>query len=161
MYREVRRARSHQRPLTMMAFSIARAQPGVALDQLLERVQRETIQKYCESQLAHLLACETRESDVIARGEGKLFALLTESDHRSASLMASRVCAAAANRLGLELRMGISRFPDQALTLDKMIEDAESQLQGDARQPAAQRVRSKESLLGGASEVSERRTESA
>lgn len=128
MYREVRRARHYAHPVSMMAVSVETVQSEVSLDRLFERVQRASIQKYIESELVHLLAEETRESDLITRRGGSIFALLTETDEFNAQRLANRLSARASDRLGLEIRVGVSSFPKQCLTLDRLFEEAESQI---------------------------------
>lgn len=163
MYREVRRARHYERPLSMLSVSVGPGQLDLSLDRLFERVQREGIQKYLESQLIHLLAEETRDSDLITQRGGSIFALLTETEESNAQLLGNRVSAIASDRLGLEIRVGVSSFPKQCLTLDRLFSEAETQSTSAAEDLAVPGSTDGEAqvLAVGEPEVTVRRADSA
>ena len=65
MYREVRRARAHGRPLAMLALSVENADDPPATDRVLEQIQRDSADKYVQARVLDLLAREVRDTDVV------------------------------------------------------------------------------------------------
>jgi GGDEF domain-containing protein len=128
MYREVRRARTHESPMTMLALSIDDRTRENRVDALFDRVQRECIERYVDARMLGLIASETRDSDVITQKGECFFTLLTETSEERARQLADRLHEIAGSELGLGIRIGLARFPDQALTLDKLFEESESGL---------------------------------
>jgi hypothetical protein len=153
MYREVRRARTHESPMTMLALSIDDGTRETQVDALFGRVQRECIERYIDARMLGLIASETRDSDVITRKGECFFTLLTETSEERARQLANRLHETAGNELGLGVRIGLARFPDQALTLDKLFEEAESELHAEEADVSIQQ---RVELDGGATEVLER-----
>src|SRR5262249_12689784 len=122
MFREVRRARRYERPLSLLALSAQGAQPPAALGRLAEEARLESLDRYVSGKLATLLDEETAGSSVIAdRGEHFLV-LLPESNRQEAEQVAHRIRRAAEERHGMSVRCGIASFPHQEITFDKLLE---------------------------------------
>jgi len=128
MFREVRRARRYERPLSLLALSAHGGQPPAALDRLAEEARLESLDRYVSGKLATVLDEETAGSTVIAdRGEHFLV-LLPESNRHEAEQVAQRIGRAAEQRHGMKVRCGIASFPHQEITFDKLLETAEAEL---------------------------------
>jgi hypothetical protein len=128
MFREVRRARRHERPLALLALSASGAQPPAALAALLEEARREGLDRYVASKVAALLDEQTAGSSVIADRGDHYLVLLPEAGRAEAEQLAKRLERVAADRHGIALRFGIASFPHQEITFDKLLETAESEL---------------------------------
>jgi hypothetical protein len=128
MFREVRRARRHERPLCLLALSAAGGQPPTALAALLEEIRRESIDRYVAGKVAALLDEQTAGSTVIADCGDHYLVLLPEAGRAEAEQLAKRLERAAADRHGIALRFGIASFPHQEITFEKLLETAESEL---------------------------------
>jgi len=128
MFREVRRARRYERPLSLLALSAGGAQMPAMLARLAEQARAESLERYVAGKLAMLLDEETAGSTVIAdRGEHFLV-LLPEASRQEAEQVAKRIERAADERHGMNVRFGIASFPHQEITLDKLLETAEAEL---------------------------------
>ena len=128
MFREVRRARRYERPVSVLALSAHGAQPSASLARLAEEARLESLERYASAKLATVLDEETAGSTVIAdRGEHFLV-LLPESNRHAAEQVAKRIERAAAERHGMSVRCGIASFPHQEITFDKLLETAEAEL---------------------------------
>ena len=106
---ELQRARSHGRPLSVLAISAA--------DDAEDKVAR----------LASLLSDEMRSFDVLGVSGDHFVSMLPETDSEKAIQFAKRLRDVAQEELGLELAIGLSSFPMQA-TLDALVEHAESDM---------------------------------
>ena len=125
IYRELRRARRYQRPLSLLSIAIGDGTPRASHDRLLEELQRENLERYTLGQLGRLLAERTKDSDLITRRDEHFVALLPETRREAAEEIARRLAAEAAEKLGLTLHVGLSSFPDEEVTFEKLLERAE------------------------------------
>jgi hypothetical protein len=128
MFREVRRARRHERPLSLLAVSARGAQPPPALAQVLEEARREGLDRFVGLKTKALLDEQTAGSAVIAEREGHFLVLLPEAERQEAERVAKRLEQAASERHGIALHFGIASFPHQEITFDKLLETAETEL---------------------------------
>jgi GGDEF domain-containing protein len=125
IYRELRRARRYQRPLSLLSIAIGDGTPRAAHDRLLEELQRENLERYTLGQLGRLLAERTKDSDLIMRLNEHFVALLPETRREAAEEIARRLATEAVDKLGLTLHVGLSSFPDEEVTFEKLLERAE------------------------------------
>ncbi len=139
MFREVRRARRYERPLSLLAVSAGGAQPPPALAQMLEEARRESLERYVALKMGALLDEQTSSSSVIASRGKHFLVLLPESERMEAEQVAKRLGQAAAARYGMELRFGIASFPHQEITFDKLLETAEAELRALEQEAASSR----------------------
>ena len=126
IYREVRRARRHEHPVTLMALSVSGADAPV--HRLMQEMQREVTEKFAAARGAKLLLHETDAAAVVTRRNDHFVVLLPHAGAVAARHVADRLTAAATERWGLELRSGIATFPDQEVTFEGLLERAESAL---------------------------------
>jgi hypothetical protein len=137
IYREIRRARRHQRPAALLSIAATKtASPpiqnhvaeDVPLRRFLEEVQREILQKYVSARIANLLVSELGDLAIVTQRNDHFVTLLPETDRDSLQEVIHKLRAAAAEKLGLELQIGMSTFPDEAVTFETMLEQAEAEM---------------------------------
>lgn len=126
LYRELRRARMYNRPLALMAITASHESTRQARDRFAEELQREAIDRYVMARIAELLSEEMRDCDIIAERNDHFVAVLPETDQAQACEISKAIEAVAREKLGLELRVGLCTFPDQEVTLEKLLERAET-----------------------------------
>ncbi len=127
IYREVRRARRHEHPVTLMALSVSGADAPV--HRLMQEMQREVTEKFAAGRVAKLLLHETDAAAVVTRRNDHFVVLLPHTGAIGAQHMAQRLAATAAERWNLELSSGLATFPDQEVTFSGLLERAELALQ--------------------------------
>jgi hypothetical protein len=132
IYREIRRARMHQRPLTMLAVAPGEQPAGTVSSRLAEEVRRESLQRWVTARLAGLVTEQARETDIVTERDGHLVALLTETSAEDAQRFATRLAASAEERLGVSVRVGLASFPDQEVTFERLLERAEAGMRAPA-----------------------------
>jgi hypothetical protein len=137
IYREVRRARRYQRPLALLAISVtdesfkvsqdhfARAVP---LHRFLGEVQREIMKKYIATRLGNLLVEVLEDSAVVTQRDSHFVTLLPETAREDITNVLKKLESAAEEKLGLKLKIGVSTFPDRAVTFETMLEQAEAEM---------------------------------
>lgn len=140
IYREIRRARRHHRPASLLAISIFEptAQPTrnqlteyVPLGRFLEEVQREVLNKYISTRIANILVTELSDLAIITQRKNHFVTLLPETDGESLHEIVQRLKAIAQEKLGLQFKIGMSTFPDEAITFETMLERAEAAMEND------------------------------
>jgi GGDEF domain-containing protein len=139
IYREIHRARQHGRPLALLSIAPSSGRASVP-DRLVQQVVQETLRQYVTASVADLLSEECDDYDIITYRDDHFVTVLPETAREEALLMAKRIAAAASERLGFELRIGVATFPDQEVTFDKLLETAEADM--DRSQPVAAPIRS-------------------
>ena len=138
IYREIRRARRHQRAaalLAVTAIDISGEADGkriqdTPLYRFLEEVRRETLEKYVSARLAEFLVAELGDLAIVTKRNSHFVTLLPEMDRSNLQDVVRRLQLAAKEKLGLQLKIGMSTFPDEAVTFERMLEDAETEMVG-------------------------------
>ncbi|WP_203328861.1 GGDEF domain-containing protein [Candidatus Laterigemmans baculatus] len=128
IYREIRRARVHGRPLALLAISADADSLDRSLDQLTASMQRDCIRNYAHAKIAELLTRELNSCEIITHQGKHFLTVVPEAGRESARALADRLKAAARERLGLDLAIGTSLFPEEEITFVKLMERAESQM---------------------------------
>jgi len=128
MYREIRRARQFERPLSLVTLRPTRRSKEASIHRFWQQAQRESIERYVDARMADLLARETGDCDVITYGDGKFTLLLAETDRHRAEQVVARLAERAETELELSLRVGIASFPEEEVTFSGLLSRAESEL---------------------------------
>ena len=124
MYREVRRARHHQRPLTLMAIGVEEESVQVALDRMVQEVQRAMMKQYVLSGVSKTLCDELADYNTIAQRNDHFFALLPEVTPEKLTGLIERLRRAVSERVGVTLQIGTASFPGDAVTFESLVEKA-------------------------------------
>jgi GGDEF domain-containing protein len=128
IYREIRRARVHHRPLALLAVAPDTASVDLSLDKFLREVQRETVRQYVTARIADFLSMEMKDCDIITQRGGHFILLLPETGHAQVKQIVNRLERVVEERLGLELKVGSAVFPDEGSTFVMLLEQAEEAL---------------------------------
>jgi len=124
MYREVRRARHHQRPLTLMAIGVEEESVRVALDRMVQEVQRAMMKQYMLSGVSRILCDELADYNIIAQRNDHFLALLPEVTPEKLTDLIERLRRAVSERVGVALQIGTASFPEDAVTFESLVEKA-------------------------------------
>lgn len=128
IYREIRRARRYQRPAVLMAISPVEASVEHSLDRFMQEAQHEIIHQYVSARIAKLLVEHLEDSDIIVQRDKHFVTLLPETNQKRVDALVKELEAAAEKQLGLQFKIGISTFPDEAVTFGKLLEHAEERM---------------------------------
>ncbi len=139
IYREIRRARRHQRAAALLAITAVEDSSGslekrleeTSLYRFIEEVKRETLEKYISARLADVLVTELGDLAIVTKRNDHFVTLLPETDRASLYEIVRKLQAATQEKLGLKLKIGISTFPDEAVTFETMLENAEAEMTND------------------------------
>jgi pyridoxine 5'-phosphate synthase PdxJ len=139
IYREVRRARRHQRPVTLLAIGIAEDTTGasaerfrrdVPLRRFITEIEKELVEKYTQTRVAEVLIDHFEDSAVITQRDDHFVTLLPETNQEAATEIVSKLQKTLTEKMGLQLKVGVSTFPDEAVTFENLLERAEAKMAG-------------------------------
>jgi GGDEF domain-containing protein len=141
MYREVKRARHHQRPLSLMAIGIEEASIQVALERMVQEAQQAMMRRYVLSDVARALCGELEDYNIVAQGEGHFLVLLPEASPQNVNELVTKLCTVVSEQVGVSLRIGTASFPSDAVTFESLVEKASSEMQQKLRPEHSPRSR--------------------
>jgi hypothetical protein len=124
IYREVRRARNHQRPLMLLVVHIEEASIKVAVDRMVQDVQQAMMKQYVLSGVSKMLCDELEDYNTIAQSNNRFLILLPETTPEKLPALTTRLRRVVAERMGVALRIGAAALPEDALTLEGLTEKA-------------------------------------
>jgi hypothetical protein len=128
IYREIHRARRYHRPLSLLAVSATDPSVKFSLDRLRQEVQDNLVKNYVSAGLAEMLLEEMYDSDIITQREDHFIILLPEITRKNISEVVRKLEFAAKEKLGLELTFGVSTFPDEEITFERLLDRAEADM---------------------------------
>jgi len=133
MYREVRRARHHQRPLALMAIGVEEETIQVALDRMVQEVQQAMMKQYVLSDVARTLCDELEDYNIIAQRNNNFLALLPEVTPDKVTELIERLRRAVSEQVGVTLRIGTASFPEDAVTFESLVEKAVGEMDAEPK----------------------------
>ena len=125
IYREIRRARLHGRPLALMVVAPTNADSVAVRDRIAEEIARNMARDYLTARLAGLLSSGMTGCEIITQRDGRFIVLLPETTRDAAAATVARLGNAAKEELGVELEFGYSLFPDEEVSFVGLLEHAE------------------------------------
>jgi len=130
MYREIRRARHHHRPLALMAVGVDEKLMRVALDRMVQEVQQAMMKRYLLSDVARTLCHKLEDYNVIARTNDHFLVLLPEVTSEQLPDLIGRLRQAVSEQVGVTPQIGTASFPKDAVTFDGLVEQAVGEMNG-------------------------------
>lgn len=127
-YREIRRARHYNRPAAILSIAPSKESVDLSLNRFTLEAQASIIQQYVVARTADLLRGALKETDVITMRNDHFLVLLPETTHEHLPIILERLQKAASNTLGLSLQVGVSSFPNDAITFESLVEYAEKRM---------------------------------
>jgi len=130
MYREMRRARHHQRPLSLVSVGVADESVQVALDRMVQEVQQAMMKRYVMSDVAKTLCEQLEDYDIIAQKDDHFLLLLPEVTSEQLADLVGQIHQVVSEHVGVTLQIGTASFPDDAVTFESLVEKAVTGMDG-------------------------------
>jgi hypothetical protein len=125
--REVRRARLFRRPIAVLALNPQPVDEEESLDRFTQEFRAELVQQYISAKAAGCLSTHLRSCDILTQSNKHFFALLPELNRDEALELARQMQGDLSSELGLNLKVGISMFPEDEVTATGLLERAEAE----------------------------------
>jgi GGDEF domain-containing protein len=124
LYREVRRARNHKRPLALLAISVDEKSVQYTLDRIVRETQAAMARHYALSGVSKILCNALEDCDVIVQSNNHFLILLPETTAENAPKLIERLRRKVQADVGLGINVGMAVLPDDGLTYEGLIEKA-------------------------------------
>jgi hypothetical protein len=131
IYREVRRARNHQRPLTLMAVAVDENSIKIDLDRISKEAILAMSKQYKLSSLSRTLCDELEDCTVIVQTDEHFVVVLPETAQEDLPFVLDRLRKQAADQVGIKLKIGTASLPEDSLTFEGLIEKATMDMHSD------------------------------
>jgi hypothetical protein len=122
MYREVRRARRYQRPLSVVTFKVDEQSIRVALPKMIKSVQQAVMKEYVFANVSRILDDNVDDFGTIALRDDCFIVVLPEKTANEASTVAQRLEDIIQEKMDIKLQMGMASFPNEAITFEELVE---------------------------------------
>jgi len=141
MYREVRRARTYGRPLSLMTVGIEEKTLQNALPRMVAEAQDAMRKHLALSGIARVLDEELKDFHIIAKQNNHFVVLLPEAEQKDLATLESQLREAVSKRLGITLKIGASSLSDEIVTFERLVEEAAAAMET-TQEPHCRRDRS-------------------
>ncbi len=128
IYREIRRARQHKETGSLMAISVRENSLEANFERVINQMQTELGKQYANVQLGKLLLNNLKFTDIVTRRNNHFVIFLPETGKDGGIEVANRIQKIARDNLGLAVNVGLSTFPDESITFDGLLDNAEAQM---------------------------------
>lgn len=127
IYREIRRARRHERPVALMTLQ-PEGQLDIQLKDILDEMADDLAARYTANQISKWLLKELLDSNVIVKQNDHYIVLLPEMNEQRAEQLSKQLTAKAREQLGITFDIGFSTFPDDSITFESLLKTAVSRM---------------------------------
>jgi hypothetical protein len=139
MYREVRRARRYQRPLTLLTIGVDEGSIQVALDRIVREAQEALLKRQMLSDVARSLCDQLEDYNLITQQVDRFMILLPEIAPERTEEVIEELKRDIAIKVGVELKFGVAHFPSDAVTFESLVEKANREVSSQLNKKVFQR----------------------
>jgi hypothetical protein len=129
LYREVRRARNHQRPLVLMAISIDENSLKGALERIVKEAQQNIIKQFALANVSKTLCEKLEDCDIVVQTNDHFLILLPETKPGDLPGLIERLRKQVAEQIGVELKIGSASLPQDGFTFEGLVDKATLEMQ--------------------------------
>jgi hypothetical protein len=128
MYRELQRARHHERPLSLVVIQIDDASMKMEIPKVAEEIRLSMTKKFMLAKVAHVLDDNLPRFHSFALRDNCFIAAMPETTTEEASELIQSIGAIAATNLGLTLYSGVASLSSDATTFEALVDLAEQKM---------------------------------
>lgn len=121
IYRELRRARHHQRPLSVITLKVDEKSVNLALPKIIAEVQKAMMNEYVLAGVTRILAQNVSDFGTIARRDNYFVVVLPETSNQEAPEVAAKLEKIVYDNLKVNLLSGTASFPEEAVTFEALV----------------------------------------
>lgn len=128
---EMFRSRHNHRPLGVVVVEPRAESVQAALQRAVQEVQRAMLNRYVINSLASELSHYLRRTDLVLEesSRGRFIILCPETNAGDLKMLTESLQMIMAKKLGVPVACGMATFPDEALTFEELVHQAEARLQ--------------------------------
>ena len=129
LYREVRRARNHQRPLAMLAISIDENSFKGAVDKIVKEAQESIIRQFALANVSKTLCEKLEDCDIVVQTNNNFLVVLPETKPDDLPGLIDRLRKQVADQVGVELKIGTASLPQDGFTFEGLLDKASLEME--------------------------------
>ncbi|PWB49907.1 MAG: hypothetical protein C3F13_17910 [Anaerolineales bacterium] len=129
LYREVRRARNHQRPLVLLAIGVEEKSIQASMERLLQEAQQNFIRQYTLARVSKTLCEKLEDCDLVVQTDNNFLILLPETKLEDLSDLTDRLRNQVSKDIGVEIQVGAASLPHDGFTFEGLVDKANLELQ--------------------------------
>jgi GGDEF domain-containing protein len=129
LYREVRRARNHQRPLSMLAIAIDEKSIQAALDKMIKEAQRSIIRQFTLTSVSKTLCNKLEDCDIVVQTNNHFLVVLPETKPDDLPGLIKRLRKQVADEVGVTIKVGTASLPQDSFTFEGLLNKATLEMQ--------------------------------
>jgi hypothetical protein len=133
---EMFRSRNHHHPLSVILIEPEPESLKVILHQAVQEVQNAIMNSYVITKLADSLSRHLRRTDLVLeeRERGRFVILCPDTNVNDLEVLVEYIQATAVEILGVSVKYGTATFPEEALTFEELVHQAEMKLHQESTQ---------------------------
>lgn len=124
IYRELKRARRYQRPLSVITLEINDQSIQAVLPKMIKTVQEAMMKEYVFASVSRILDDNVDSLGTITLRDNHFIVVVPEKTANEASLLAQDLEKAIGEEMDIALQTGMASFPEDAITFEALIEQA-------------------------------------
>jgi GGDEF domain-containing protein len=129
LYREVRRARNHQRPLAMLAISVDENSFKGAVDRIVKEAQESIIRQFTLANVSKTLCEKLEDCDIVVQNNNHFLVVLPETAPDDLPGLIDRLRKQVADQVGVELKIGTASLPQDGFTFEGLLDKANLEME--------------------------------
>jgi hypothetical protein len=128
--REMSRSRHFHRALSVIVVRPDKQSMVKAMPRLVEEIQRNAAELWTSVRLFNTIKEQLRTVDMVMadRENGRFVILCPEIDAQGANMLTDRIGKALSSQLGINISHGVASFPEEALTFEALLTEADGHL---------------------------------
>ena len=128
IYREIRRARQHQKEVTLLAVGVNEHSMQLNMNRFIRDFENEIIQSYVNARVGNIFVEKLQITDIVAQRNAHFVILLPDTGIEETKKIILRLRSNAKETLGISLKVGTATFPEEATTFEELLECAEAKM---------------------------------
>ncbi len=127
--KEFARSRRYDSPISVMVLKVHPEDIEFSMQQSADEILKGMLKRYASNRLVRLLDRELRRTDLVLERmqDDQVVLVLPETNAMGTDILADRIRNAIQENIGISVTAGYASFPDEALTFDDLLKQAESQ----------------------------------
>ena len=128
MYRELQRARHHERPLSLVVIEVDETTMEMEIPKVADEIRHSMTKKFMLAKVAHVLDDNLPRFHTFALRDNCFIAAMPETTAEEASELLQSIGALTATNLGLTIYSGIASLSTEATTFEALVDLAEQKV---------------------------------
>ncbi|MBC8508968.1 MAG: diguanylate cyclase, partial [Chloroflexi bacterium] len=126
--KEFARSRRYDSPVSVMVLRVQPEDIEFNMQRSTEEILQGMLKRYASNKMVRLLDRELRRTDLVLERmkDDQIVLVLPETNPEGMDILADRIRKTIKENIGISVSAGFASFPDQALTFDDLLKQAET-----------------------------------